>query len=422
MNKPRTLRQAAVAVLILMAFLFQETWALAGVTGNIAGVVRDSKGAPVAGASVKVVSPSQAASSTTDSGGHFIILSLAPDTYTLTVAKTGYAPTTSPGEVIFADQTQQVSVTLSVQLATIAHVTSTAAGSLVKSGVGGDLYNVSAAQAAAAAPLGGGSNLNNAYSALASVPGVQTNVGGAGWDFNAAYVRGQNSYYTGFEYDGIPINRAFDNYNGSTESNLGLQELQVYTGGGPSSVASAGTAGFINQVIKTGTFPGFASASLGLGAIAFYHSAQVEVGGSTPDRNFSYYVGLSGNNQDFRLINADNGANLMTPGGPFSGEASGANPAYAGCVTFTCQGVKPTCPLLAPPSAGNPGGCWAFFSGTAAAPSNITDREDVINLHVGIPKKNGLRDDIQLLYSASALNNYTYSSPNDIGAGYNQLS
>jgi hypothetical protein len=414
-----------------MAFLFQETWALAGVTGNIAGVVRDSKGAPVAGASVKVVSPSQAASTTTDSGGHFIILSLAPDTYTLTVAKTGYAPTASPGEVIFADQTQQVSITLNVQLATIAHVTSTAAGSLVKSGVGGDLYNVSAAQAAAAAPLGGGSNLNNAYSALASVPGVQTNVGGAGWDFNAAYVRGQNSYYTGFEYDGIPINRAFDNYNGSTESNLGLQELQVYTGGGPSSVASAGTAGFINQVIKTGTFPGYADASLGLGAIAFYHSAQVEVGGSTPDRNFSYYVGLSGNNQDFRIINAQNGAQYMTPGGVFSGEASGAYPSYFGGYngnfepfTPTFSGVKPTCPLLAPVvgGAGDPAGCWAFFSGTGAAPSNITDREDVINLHVGIPKKNGLRDDIQLLYSASALNNYTYSSPDAIGAGYNQLS
>jgi hypothetical protein len=424
MNKTRTLRQAACAVLILMAFLFQETWALAGVTGNIAGVVRDSKGAPVAGASVKVVSPSQAASATTDSGGHFILLSLAPDTYTLTVSKTGYAPTASPGQVIFADQTQQVSITLNVQLATIAHVTSTAAGSLVKSGVGGDLYNVSASQAAAAAPLGGGSNLNNAYSALASVPGVQTNVGGAGWDFNAAYVRGQNSYYTGFEYDGIPINRAFDNYNGSTESNLGLQELQVYTGGGPSSVASAGTAGFINQVIKTGTFPGYASASFGLGAVAFYHSAQVEVGGSTPDRNFSYYVGLSGNNQDFRIINSQNGAGYMTPGGIFSGEASGASPAYNGCVTFTCQGVKPTCPLLTSPFGGDgsPGGCWAFYSGTAAAPSNITDREDVINLHVGIPKKNGLRDDIQLLYSASALNNYTYSSPNDIGAGYNQFS
>ena len=79
----------------------------------------------------------------------------------------------------------------------IAHVTSQAGTSLVKSGVGGDFYSVNSAQASAAAALGGGGNLNNAYSAMASVPGVQTSQGGIGWDYNGAYVRGQNSYYTG---------------------------------------------------------------------------------------------------------------------------------------------------------------------------------------------------------------------------------
>ena len=165
--------------------------------------------------------------------------------------------------MVFADQTATQQLTMQKALTTIARVTSSAGSSLVKSGVGSDLYSVNSAQAAAAAALGGGGNLNNAYSAMASVPGVQTSQGGVGWDFNAAYVRGQNSYYTGYEYDGIPVNRAFDNYNSSTESTLGLQELQVYTGGGPSSVSSAGTAGFINQVIKTGTYPGFANANLG---------------------------------------------------------------------------------------------------------------------------------------------------------------
>ena len=182
-------------------------------------------------------------------------------------------------------------------------MTSQAGSSLVKSGVGCDLYSVNAAQAAAAAALGGGGNLNNAYSAMASVPGVQTSQGGMGWDFNAAYVRGQNSYYTGYEYDGIPVNRAFDNYNSSTESSLGLQELQVYTGGGPVSVASAGTAGFINQVIKTGTYPGLRNREPRRRLIrTFYHQASVEVGGSTPDRTFSYYVGLLGYNQDLPLL------------------------------------------------------------------------------------------------------------------------
>ena len=209
---PRTL----VAALTLLAFFAgQETWALAGVTGNIAGTIKDTNGTPIAGAQVQAVSPSQTKSATTDAAGHFIILSLAPDTYTLNLSKAGYQTASFPGVVVFADQSQQVAYALTKSLVTIGHVTAQSGASLVKSGVGSDLYSVNAAQAAAAASLGGGGNLNNAYSALASVPGVQTSQGGMGWNFNATYVRGQNSYYTGYEYDGIPVNRAFDNYNSS---------------------------------------------------------------------------------------------------------------------------------------------------------------------------------------------------------------
>ena len=306
-----------------------------------------------------------------------MFLSLNPDTYTLSVSKNGYQSTSYPGVVVFADQTQSVAYTMTKALRTIAHVTSQAGTSLVKSGVGSDLYSVNAAQASAAAALGGGGNLNNAYSAMASVPGVQTSQGGMGWDFNAAYVRGQNSYYTGFEYDGIPVNRSFDNYNAGTESSLGLQELQVYTGGGPASVGSAGTAGFINQVIKTGTFPGFATANLGISTPNYYHQAQVEIGGSTPDRTFSYYVGLLGYNQTYRFFDNSNGAGYMTPGGYFSGNVDGFGIGYgfgsyqlltAGdtCLTSTCQGVKPICPLVSAGVSNSPFPRRAAGSTTAA--------------------------------------------------------
>ncbi|MBV8154134.1 MAG: TonB-dependent receptor [Candidatus Eremiobacteraeota bacterium] len=389
----------------------------------MAGLVRDTSGAPVAGATVNVVSPSQTASTTTDAQGHFIILSLAPDTYTVNVTKTGYQPTSFPGEVVFADQTQQTTYTIGKALKTIAHVTAAGAGNLVKSGVGGDLYNVNAAQAAAASALGGGGNLNNAYSALATVPGLQVNQGGLGWTYNASYVRGQNQYYTGYEYDGIPVNRAFDNYNSSTESSLGLQELQVYTGGGPASVASAGTAGFINQVIKTGTFPGYATANVGIGAPQYYHQAQVEVGGATPDRNFSYYVGLSGYNQTFRFGTQEMAANYNAPNGYYSGPAAiGTTIGYTASPTFTGQGVKTSCPLgEAPPSTTPPQGCWAYYNGWAAGPSLITDRESIVNVHFGIPKHNGLRDDVQAMWSGSALNNGEYGSLTDIANTPNQF-
>jgi hypothetical protein len=436
MSSNRTLRQAVIAALLSAAFLFQGTWALAGTTGNLAGTIRDSSGAPIAGVQVQAVSPSESRTATTDSGGRFIFLALAPDTYTLNLSREGFESVSYPGNVVFADQNQQVSYTMQRALRTIAHVTAQSAGALVKSGVGSDLYSVNATQAQAARALGGGGNLNNTYSAMASVPGIQTPTGGIGWTFNGAYVRGANYYQTAFEYDGIPVNRAFDNYNSSTESTLGLQELQVYTGGGPSSVASAGTSGFINQVIKTGTFPGYASANLGVGSTVFYHQAQVEAGGSTPDRTFSYYVGLLGYNQDYRLLNNINGANLMAPGGIYSGNTLGYGIGYGEFsdqilnVCPTCfatsigsgQGVKPMCSLSGAPWQTPPAqGCWQFYSGLGGYPSQVSDRESVVNLHVGIPKRNGLRDDIQLLFSASALNNYAYQNLNDLGPGNNQL-
>ena len=271
MRKSVTLRRAAIAVLLLVAFLSQGTWALAGVTGNLAGMVKDgSTGAPVAGVVIQAVSPSQTASVTTDAGGHFILLSLAPDTYTLNFTKEGYQPISQPGNVVFADQTQQTNIVLQKALKQIARVTSTAGSSLVKSGVGGDLYSVNSAAAGAATALGGGSNLNNTYSAIASVPGLYVGTGDMGWN-QSVVIRGQNPFTTGFEYDGVPVNRAFDQYNTSTETNLGLTELQVYTGGGPGSISSSGISGFINTVIKSGTYPGYASLSGGIGADAYYH-------------------------------------------------------------------------------------------------------------------------------------------------------
>ncbi len=220
---------------------------------------------------------------------------------------------------------------------------------------------------------------------------------------------------------------------------LGLQELQVYTGGGPSSVASAGTAGFINQVIKTGTYPGFANANLGAAYPNFYHQASVEVGGSTPDRTFSYYVGLLGYNQTYRFFDNSNGAGYMNPGGPLSGDTLGFAIGYGfgsnqvlatgyTCVIGTCQGVKPVCPMagaaLVEPtgSEDRPTGLLAILQRhLGGAPFMVTDRENVVNLHMAIPKANGLRDDVQFLWSGSALNNYGYSSANDIGPGNNQF-
>lgn len=410
-------RHALVAVLLLVAMLSQGTWALAGTTGGISGYVRDTDGVAVADALVTANSPSERTSTTTDNSGHFVFLALAPDTYTISVTKSGYQDTSLAGTSVFADQVQTLAITLPKALKTIVSTRSQAANNLVKSGVGGDIYNVDPATMQKTAALGGGGNLDSAYSAIASVPGLVVGTGGTGWN-QAVVVRGNNPWSTGFEYDGIPVNRAFDNYTASTASNLGLQELQVYTGGGPASISSSGISGFINQVIKTGTYPGYGTLSGGIATGAFYHSARAEAGGASPDRNFSYYVGLSGYNQDFRYIDQSNGASLLTPGQPFagylynfSGNAGASLPGGGINPVCNADGTSPTAfdqqgNALAP-------NCMLPLFGLFGSYSNIADREDVANFHFGIPRKNGQKDDLQVLLSNSAETTWVYSALNE---------
>jgi len=420
MRSSRTLRRVATAAILAVAFLFQGTWALAGVTGGLAGVVNDDTGAPVAGATVTASSPSQTATTTTDATGHFVFLVLQPDTYTLSVNKDGYQSVSIAGTTVLADQTQQVTVITPRAIHVIA-TERTTASNLVKPGVGGDIYNVTPAQQQASAALGGGGNLNSAYSAIASVPGLYVPTGGAGWN-QMVVVRGELPWTTGFEYDGVPVNRAFDQYNSSTESSLGLQELQIYTGGGPVSVSSNGISGFINQVIKTGTYPGFASINAGIATEAFYHQAQFEAGGATPDRNFSYYVGISGYNQAFRNVDQQNGGTLATPGSVYD--------SYAGMFAFlntpSGQGVIGLCNPNQGFFSGNavPATSHAFDCFSHAGPFDggtfLTDRENVVNLHLGVPRRDGQKDDFQILWSDSAMQTFFNNSPIDNGPGVAQ--
>jgi hypothetical protein len=442
--KRHLFRRGVAALVMTLVLACQVTWALAGTTGGLGGVVLDSAGRPIAGVAVKVSSASQVATTTTDSGGHFVFLSLAPDTYTIALDKGGYEPSSIGGVTIFADQQQSLALHMNATLKQIARVTSTAPGALVKTGVGSDLYNVSSSAIAASTALGGGTNMNSAYSAISSVPGVAVLAGGMGWN-QPVYIRGSQSFFSGFEYDGVPVNRAFDNYVASTESNTGLQELEVYTGGGPATNSSAGTSGFINQVIKTGTFPGYASFDAGLGAEAFYHQAKVEVGGSSPDRNFSYYVGLSGYNQAFRVLDNSNGASLMQPGDVYSGysfgglsaQLNGAGRSFAplcepgtnitppGVADLPWFATEPVGPdglsSTTNPLTGDTTNCMIPYAGTygdsASIIAGLSDRENVANFHFRIPRKNGLSDDIQLLWSGSSMNSEPYSSVNDAG-GY----
>jgi hypothetical protein len=400
------------ALLALLVFV-PSIPAWAGTTGGISGIITETGSTkPIAGATVSVTSPSQSASTTTDARGHFAFVSLAPDEYTLALSKTGYEPASYAGVAVFADAQQTLTLSMRIALKTIANVTSRSAASLVRPGTTADLYSVNAAQQERTAVLGGGGMLNSAYSAIASVPGafVPTNQNGY---LAAVHVRGGDAYEVGYEFDGVPVNRAFDNYPSGSLSSLGQLELQVYTGATPSNAEAQGLAGFINQVIKTGTFPGYATANAGFGTPTFYHSLNVEAGGATPDRMFSYYVGIGGYNQDHIYVDQFGGAGLANEFGQQIGQCP--SPAQLR------SEYLPSCYTNGAPNVGQngtPGWILGPFGFGTINPANLATRTSVANFHIAIPHKNdGLRDDIQLLYDNDEIFTTFLSSVND--EGYN---
>ena len=388
----RSLRLVTSLVLFL-TFISQGTAAIAGVTGGITGTVVDSDtGAPVAGARVTASSPSQTATATSDAAGHFGFLTLAPDTYTITADKSEYQSESVPGQIVFADTVQTVRVSLPKALKTIGRVTAAAAGSLVKSGTTADIYSINAATQHAASALGGGGNLNSAYSAISTVPGAYVVPNQSGY-YDTVHIRGGDFDQVGYEFDGVPVNRSFDNYPSGAASSLGNAEVQVYTGANPANSEGQGLAGYINQVIRTGTFPGSADGQLGIGTPVFYHRAMIEVGGATPDRDLSYYFGIAGYNQGFRYVNNDNGANYDN---------------WLGA---------PLAPLNTPNAVNYAEGGYYLGPFNWMNFSQIASRDVVANIHIGIPHHNDAgRDDVQLLWDSSYLSNSFYSSNNDVAS------
>jgi hypothetical protein len=406
-------KRSAVAVLLIITFALQGTISvLAGTTGTISGAVVDaSSNQPVPGARVTAQSPSQTVSATADAQGKYTFLSLNPDTYAISAAASSkYDAVTVSGVTVFADQTQTVTLQQPSKLKVIGSVTSRANSALVKPGTTADVYSISATQQDKVSAVGGGGNLNSAWSAIATVPGVFIAPNQAGYIGAGATIsiRGGDYDQIGYELDGVPVNRAFDNYPSSAISSLGQQELQVYTGANPANSEGQGISGYINQVIRTGTFPASKTISLGIGAPTFYNKFAFETGGANPARTFSYYVGLGGYNQSYRYYDQFNGASLN---------------ALAGQPLARCNAA--TVPREFAPSCYGPQGQDYTNGGTTRAYvlgpyqigslSDLRDRDSIVNLHFGIPRKDGNRDDVQILYDNSRLGNSFYSSTNDQG-------
>jgi hypothetical protein len=363
----------------------------AGTTGGIQGrALNQSSSAPVADATVTATAPSQNATTKTDTTGHFAFISLSPDTYTMTASKAGFRTISVPGVTVIADQTRTVTLVMPVEVRTIGTVTATGSQSLVQRGTTSNVFSVNATTQKAAQSVAGAGSLNQSYGAIATSPGVVYQQGQQGW-YQSVIIRGGDIDQTAYELDGVPTMRVSDSGTLQTLSNLGQAELQVYTGGTPASAEASGIAGYVNQVVRSGTYPGFANLTLGIGSPALYNKILGEVGGASPDRLWSYYIGFANSAQAFRYGTQDNNA---------------GNPLFF-------------FPLVIPSNNGtvfDGSGTAIFAPGETYAQATNTDQEAIVNVHYGIQHAHDTgRDDVQALYVYSNLLQNFYSSQNDLG-------
>lgn len=373
----------------LAAFVVACTCALpsrAGTTGGISGRVIDADTrAPISGARIEVSSPSGFAGADSDARGLYTFLSLAPDTYDVSVKKDGYLPFVQPGVTIQADVQLRLDVRLLSSVRTIGQVVTRARVGLVSPGQTINVYSISPDAATAARPLAGPGGVDQAYSGLAAVPGIYVPQGQQGW-YQPIFIRGGDQDQIGYELDGVPVNRSYDNAPESLLTSLGQQELQVYTGGATASSDGQGISGYVNQVIKTGSVTPFGSLTYGFGSPAGYQKGGFEYGAASPGGRLRYYIAGALSNQSYRYADQFNGASLYQSGFFF--------PSFQ----FT--------------SSGNP----IDLPGLTLGASSTRDREAVVNVHYGIPHaRDSASDDVQLLHIESDLHTFTYGSLSDFG-------
>ena len=222
------------------------------VLGAITGTVKDSSGAAVPGATVKVVNVSTnlSLSEKTETNGSYLAPNLPAGTYRLTITKDGFETETHTEVLVNADRTTTVdgnlqvgSVTTTVEVAAVAlmNQVDTTNGYVVDQATIQDT------------PLGTGS-----FTQLAILsPGVHADFAGgagsnAGLGNQAIFANGQRDTSNSFSLNGISTNNLF---NGNSTSQVGENRFVLNTGenfgAGGEIQTSTSVYGAIGQALPT---------------------------------------------------------------------------------------------------------------------------------------------------------------------------
>ena len=231
---------------IIMALMIGVVGATAwsAVTGVVSGtVVEVETGTALSGANVTVVETGL--STVTDGRGRFVITNVPPGSHTVALSLIGYREAEVLDVVVVQGQVTSLEVALepTVVEAVGAEATITAPRTSLRPDVTASVYVVTAADEQLTL-----SQPNDRY----QFPGLVFAQPGVVPD-NTFYphIRGARSNQVGYFLDGIPITEPNANVFATNIVSIGLDRLELFTGGYPAEYGGF-TGGIINQVVKRG--------------------------------------------------------------------------------------------------------------------------------------------------------------------------
>ena len=259
--------QRVLALVLFVAFaLGAAGTAYAGTTGNISGTITAATGAPVVGAKITAAAPSGRYTAMTDAKGFFSIAGVVPDTYTVSIAATGYESLAINGVTVFQDQDSPINQRLNKQLRADQGAPRRAAGvglPAVRSA-----RHLERTQHGIATQFGKRNNVSES-SLLVSLPGASLDSSGY------PVLRGGRENEEGFQFEGIDYTDAFTSQFVNSLSLNNPGQFQLNPGAGDASSGNSGT-GVVNLLTKRGTRPASGSVDVEALGYPFTHQAAIE--------------------------------------------------------------------------------------------------------------------------------------------------
>ena len=232
-----------VVVALTMTLVGAPVWG--AVTGVVSGTVTDEEtGEALTGANVSVTGTDLR--TVTDARGRFVITNVPPGGYTVSLSLVGYTEAQVTEVAVVQGQVSQLTVALEPTVVEVpgAEAVIKAARVALRRDVTASVYAITAADEQLTL-----SQPNDRY----QFPGLVFAQPGVVPD-NTFYphIRGARSNQVGYFLDGIPITEPNANVFATNIVSIGLDRLELFTGGYPAEYGGF-TGGIINQVVKRGT-------------------------------------------------------------------------------------------------------------------------------------------------------------------------